>query len=437
MIDKIEKAGISGAGGAGFPTFFKLGAKAEYYIINAAECEPLLESDRNIMLRNAEKIISGIKKVKKIIDFKKAYIGIKQKNTDCGELLKKFIDVDYIEVKILKNIYPSGDEQVMIYEILGKIVPEGGIPLNIGVIVNNVETVYRIEKAISENEVFNKRYVTVNGEIEKPCVMELPLGISFSDILEFAGKKKGINYIAIDGGPMMGKITDIKDGVVKKTTSGILFLSENHELILRKTQSIKNIFAQAQASCCNCMTCTELCSRYLIGHRMEPHKIMRALCSQNFDEKIFEYATLCSECNICELYACPINLSPKTVNQFLKEKFRKEGKKINIKKDSYEAPEERSGRQIPSDRIINRLDIKKYYKKLEFKDEIPEFTKVFLKLSQHIGAPSKPIVSVGQNVKKGDIIAEKNGNLSMPLHSSVDGKVVEVGSDTIIIEVSI
>jgi Na+-translocating ferredoxin:NAD+ oxidoreductase RnfC subunit len=435
MIDKIEKAGIAGAGGAGFPSYFKLGSKAEFYVVNAAECEPLLESDRNLMLHNAEKIVSGIKKIREITGFKKAYIGIKEKNSDCGELLRKYIDVDYIEVKILKNVYPSGDEQVMIYEILGKIVPEGGIPLDIGVIVNNVETVYRIEKALSDGEPFTKRYVTITGEIERPCVVEIPLGVSFSDILEFAGRKKNIDYIALDGGPMMGRITNISEGFVKKTTSGIIFLPSDHVIVGRKTQSISNIIAQAQACCCNCMTCTELCSRYLIGHRMEPHKIMRSLCSENFDEKIFEFATLCSECNICELYACPINLSPRTVNQFLKDKFRKEGRKISIRKEEYNVPEERAGRQLPSDRIVNRLDIKKYYGRLSFSRDIPQFSKVYLKLSQHIGAPSEPVVKVGQNVKKGELIADKKNGLSLPLHASVDGKVIQIDSENIIIEV--
>ncbi|MFA7576712.1 MAG: 4Fe-4S dicluster domain-containing protein, partial [Candidatus Muiribacteriota bacterium] len=314
--------------------------------------------------------------------------------------------------------------------------PEGGIPLNIGVIVNNVETVYRVYNALENKKPFTKRYVTVTGDINKPFVAEIPVGVSFSHILELAGKKPGLNYIAVDGGPMMGKITEVDKGFIKKTTSGIIFLDKKSILIQRKTQNIKNVISQAAATCCNCVTCTDLCSRYLIGHKMEPHKIMRAIFNQNLDNKLFETAFLCSECNICELYACPLNLSPRTVNVFLKDEYRKKGKRPEWDKRELSAPEFREGRLVPSERLINRLGLGSFSKiKPDFREkvEIPE--KLYIFTNSHIGAPAEICVKQGDSVLKNQNIAVKNGNVSANYHSPTDGIVSEVQENLIVIEV--
>jgi Na+-translocating ferredoxin:NAD+ oxidoreductase RnfC subunit len=436
MLDIIKKSGIAGAGGAGFPTHIKLNAKADTFIVNAAECEPLLNSDRILMKRFPDKIIEGIKIVKELINFKKCFIGIKKKNKDVAEIIKSNIDVDYIEVFILDDAYPVGDEQILIYEITKKVVPEGGIPLDIGIVVNNVETVYKIYKAVKENEPFVKRHVSILGDVEKAAVFELPIGVSFEDILNYAGKKyPAEEYVAIDGGPMMGKITDIKKGFVKKTTSGIIFLRKDRPLVLKKTQSLKNIINQAKAACCNCMSCTELCSRNLIGHKIEPHKIMRSIGFENSSDKPFLNAFLCSECNICELYACPIGLSPKTVNVYLKNKFRSENKRLTDLNKNPEAKPYREGRKIPSVRLINRLGLSKYNFKLNYEEYDKFFDKLTIFLSQHIGKSAKAVVKEGDTVKKGDVIAEADGDFSSFIHSPLDGKVVLIDGEKIIIEV--
>jgi len=438
MLEKVKKAGVTGAGGAGFPSHIKLGAKARSYIVNAAECEPLLVTDRTLMLNFPEKIIEGIKKVREITSFEKAYIGIKEKNRDCGEVLKKHIDVDFIEVKILKNVYPSGDEQVMIYEILDRVVPEGGIPLDIDVIVNNVETVYRIGEAVKSNKPFSKRFVSIIGEVNNPQVREVPVGTSFAYLLNIAGKKD-IDYVAIDGGPMMGSVVEVDEGIVRKTTSGIIFLGREHTLIRRKMQTIESVVSQARASCCNCMTCTELCSRYLIGHRMEPHKIMRAIGMELTQPDVYENAMLCSECNICELYACPIGLSPRAVNAKIKEEMRREGRRFGKERlPEYKAPVFRKGRQINTTRLTARLGLSKYYRvKPEYitGELIPETLRIFL--NQHIGTPAKSIVNVGDEVRADQLVGEMDGDFSANVHSPLPGKVKAKGENYMDIEVRI
>ena len=436
MLDKVKSAGITGAGGAGFPAHIKLGAKARSYIINAAECEPLLATDRTLMLNFSKEIIEGIKAVREITPYEKAYIGIKEKNRDCGEALKKFIDVDFIEVRVLRNVYPSGDEQVMIYEILDKVVPEAGIPLDIDVIVNNVETVYRIGKAVLQDEPFSKRFVSIIGEVNNPQVREVPVGTSFSYLLDIAGKKD-IDYVAIDGGPMMGKVVEVNEGFVRKTTSGIIFLERDHPLIRRKTQTIKSVVSQARASCCNCMTCTELCSRYLLGHRMEPHKIMRAIGMELTQPHVYEHAMLCSECNICELYACPIGLSPRAVNVKIKNDMRKEGKRFEKERlPEYKAPVFRKGRQINTTRLTARLGLSKYYSvKPEYiTGELkPDMLRIYL--NQHIGAPAKAVVEVGNEIKANQLVGKLDGDFSANVHSPLDGKVIDKDENYIDIEV--
>ncbi|MGM0608311.1 MAG: 4Fe-4S dicluster domain-containing protein [Candidatus Muiribacteriota bacterium] len=436
MLEKILEAGIIGAGGAGFPTHIKLKAEADFFIINAAECEPLLYSDRTLMLQKPEQIIKGIELIKKIIKFKKAFIGIKKKNSDCAELLNKYNKSDDIEIKILSDTYPSGDEQVLIYETLHKIVPEKGIPLDINVIVNNVETVYRIYNALENKEPFSKRFVTVTGDIKKPYVAEIPVGTPFKHLLNIAGNDLKEDYVAVDGGPMMGQIKNIEDSFVTRKTSGVLFLNRNHPLVMKKNQNLNSIISQAASACCNCITCTELCSRYMIGHDMQPHKIMRAIFSKNINAKIFDLAHLCSECNICELYACPLNLSPKTVNSYIKNEYYKQGKKVTFKQRELVAPEFREGRKIPSKRLINRLGLIEYYnKKVEFIEKfiIPDFLQI--NLDDNIGKPSTSVVKENQSVSKFDLIAQNDGDFSANVHINEEAVIKSVSDNKIIAEV--
>ena len=170
ILDMVREAGVIGAGGAGFPTHAKLASKAEYILLNGAECEPLLRVDQQLMRMFPDKIIKGFELAGKLVGANKALIGIKGKHKEVISILRKRIEElqvgDFIEVKELPDIYPAGDEQVLVYELTGRVVPEMGIPINVGCVVVNVETALNIYHA-SMGVPVTEKYITVAGDIPK------------------------------------------------------------------------------------------------------------------------------------------------------------------------------------------------------------------------------------------------------------------------------
>ena len=231
LISLVKDAGIVGAGGAGFPTHVKLNAKAEYVIVNGAECEPLLRVDQQLMAMESRKILEGLKLIKEHVGAKYAVIALKEKYK---KAIKSFEDIigeyEGISLHKLQNFYPAGDEQIIVYEVTGRIVPEGGIPLNVGAIVSNVETIVNIYDAYYNNTPVTEKYVTVTGAVKSPKTLKLPIGLSIEEAINLAGGSYLEDYVVINGGPMMGKITDIKNPITK-TTKGLIVLPSDHSLV--------------------------------------------------------------------------------------------------------------------------------------------------------------------------------------------------------------
>ena len=232
LIDIIAQSGIVGAGGAGFPTHVKVNAKAEYVILNGAECEPLLRVDQQLMAVETKKILEGLKLIKETVGADKVVIALKDHYTAAINSFNGLIgEYEGFSLHLLENFYPAGDEQVTVYEVTGRIVPEGGIPLNVGVIVSNVETVLNIYNAYYEDQPVTDSYVTFAGEVKNHVTMKLPLGMTVGEALELAG---GVTvdgpYVVINGGPMMGKHVPL-DSKITKTTKGLIVLPESHPLI--------------------------------------------------------------------------------------------------------------------------------------------------------------------------------------------------------------
>jgi Na+-translocating ferredoxin:NAD+ oxidoreductase RnfC subunit len=168
IADKIKQAGIVGAGGAGFPTHIKASSKAKILIGNAAECEPLIHKDFELILNYAERVVDGMLLMMESIGAEKGVIGIKGKNEDAIVAINKQIKKgDKIFVHLLEDIYPAGDEYVLVYECTGKLIPIGGIPLDIGVVVTNVETLYNISLSNEDVPVIEK-FLSVSGAVKNP-----------------------------------------------------------------------------------------------------------------------------------------------------------------------------------------------------------------------------------------------------------------------------
>ena len=434
IIEKIKDAGVIGAGGAGFPSHVKLSGQAEVVVVNGAECEPLLRVDQQLMVVEAEKMVQGLEYALEVTEAKEGVIALKAKYKEAIATLEKVIaGKNHIRIYILDDCYPAGDEHVTLYESTGRLVPQGGIPLKAGAVVTNVETLINICNA-QEGIPVTDTYLTMCGAVPNPITVKVPVGITVREAFALAGVKSFSGYGIIDGGPMMGAILEDVDQPVVKAAKGYILLPEDHHLIANRRLSMETISHRAQTACIQCRFCTDLCPRYLLGHEIEPHKIMRALKYSQFNEETIRMAFTCSECGMCEQYSCIAGLSPRTVNANLKRMLSSNGIKPLDPPDPQVVHPNRRDRKIPTKRLISRLNLKLYDVKAPLTDETFTFDKVTLPLRQHIGAPSVPVVTAGQSVTKGDLVAKiPEDALGANIHASISGVIAEVSDSAIVI----
>jgi len=437
-LDMIMEAGVVGAGGAGFPTHAKLDASVKTLIINGAECEPLINVDKQILENEFDRVYKGMKIASSLLGAKRIVLAVKEKNKMAIEAVEVFPkDSLEFELEKLGDFYPVGDEQVLVNEVTGNFVPEGGIPLQVGVVVINVETLLNVAGAVDGKKVIDK-YVTVNGEVENPMTFLVPVGTPVKQLIEYCGGIKGEDVAVVDGGPMMGKLIDIRNYAVKKTTKSILVFKEDSVMARNRRRGISTDLKRAQASCLSCRMCTDLCPRYLLGHELYPDELMKRLYKGSFsDEDIrnFDFSYLCCDCGLCELYACVVDLSARSVLNHLKGELARLGVNNPHTRNELTSNEFREFRKVPISRLKKRLEIDRYDSLAPLVDFNSKVDSIKLYLSQHLGAPSIPAVEEGSEVKRGDLaVGISKGKLGASIHSSIDGKVTKIRDDYIIIE---
>ncbi|MBC7352581.1 MAG: SLBB domain-containing protein, partial [Thermogutta sp.] len=309
-VEHIFEAGVVGAGGAGFPTHVKLSARADTVLINAAECEPLLHKDKEILRDYTETVLEGLQIAMQLVGAERGVIGIKGKYHDVIEKLERMIP-PRVEIVPLPDAYPSGDEFILVYEALGRIIPPGGIPLHVGAVVINVETAFNVAQAASQPVV--EKYLTIAGAVREPVTLRVPVGVTLAECLELAGGATVENPQLMVGGVMMGYLEENHQALVDKTTGGVIVLPHDHIVIRRRRQDWKQIARIGRSACDQCSFCTELCPRWLLGHPIEPHRAMRSLGFNLVGEANVQGTAFCCECNLCSLYSCPEDLDPKNV----------------------------------------------------------------------------------------------------------------------------
>lgn len=430
LLQQIKDAGIIGAGGAGFPTHVKLKAKAEYIILNGAECEPLLRVDQQIMDAYSAEIIKGLEAAGRLVGATKAYLGVKLKHKSLITKLKDMIIQlglsGYMELAELKDMYPAGDEQVLVYEVTRRVVPEKGLPLDVGCVVINAETALNIYNSISGKTV-TETYITVAGDVPERFTCKVPIGISIRQVLEKSSVDNLDDYAVIDGGPMMGKVLSDINGFVTKKSKGYVLLKKNHPLIKKKSATENQAKRINQSTCEQCRMCTDLCPRYLLGHDLRPHMTMRGMLYRCSDITLQETSQLCCQCGLCELFACPVGLYPKAANVYFIDRLNEVKHRYERKTDVFTPRKVREFRAVPSKRLINKLGLHDFDQSASLVDM--EWTPEFVQISmvQHVGAPSKPIVSVNDSVSEGQIIAViPEGSLGANVHSSINGTIEEI-----------
>jgi electron transport complex protein RnfC len=300
IIDKVKECGIVGMGGATFPTHVKLmvpeGKKAEYIIINAAECEPYLTCDFRLLLEKTQEFLIGVKILMKAVNTDKGIIGIEENKMEAIELLEKTINEHRdlykgIEVQPLKTKYPQGGEKQIIKAITGREVPSGKLPIETGCVVVNVASTYAIYEAVQKNKPLIERIVTVTGKsVKKPGNFRVRFGTPADLLIEAAGGlPEGITDV-INGGPMMGKSVSVTNFPCIKGTSGILLMTLNEAQDRRQT------------NCIRCGRCAMACPMGL-----QPFLLHKLAKQNNFDETETNHVMDCIECGSCE-FTCPANI---------------------------------------------------------------------------------------------------------------------------------
>lgn len=433
LIKKIFEAGVVGCGGAGFPTHVKLKASPDILIINGAECEPLLRTDRYLMVHEAEKLIGGIDLICRELSIPKACIAVKktytQEMASLNDAIRKL--GSRVTIHQMDSFYPAGDEQVVVYEVTGRVVPPAGIPLDVGAIVDNVATIAAVADAANDKP-FTDKYLTVTGEVRRPSILKVPVGTSFEQCIQMAGGTTRDKVMIVSGGPMMGLPMSWEQAMqssVTKTTSGILVLPEDGTVDRRRKTEIRHMLNRAKSACIQCTFCTQLCPRHMLGHPLQPHRIMRkmAACtdiSQVLDDKDIRQAAICSECGVCEVYACPMGLQPRVINALLKGELAQAGIRYSREGDSWEADLNRPHRKVPTQRVAARAGVSAYYKIDGHTYVEGTAKKVVLPLKMNIGVPAEPVVTNGVHVEKGRLIAKcPDGKLGANLHASIAGTV--------------
>ena len=295
IIQKILGAGIVGLGGATFPSHVKLsvpkGKKAEYLILNGVECEPYLTADHSLMLEKGEEILAGARILMKALEVDKCIIGIENNKPDAIAHLSTLSAGDTgIEVQALKVKYPQGGEKQLVKALLDRSVPSGGLPIDVGVVVFNVGSVFAVYEAVQKNKPLIERVVTVTGKsVSKPSNLLVRIGTPASVLIEAAGGLPEDTGKVVSGGPMMGKALNSLDTPIMKGSSGLLIIPEEES----RRDTVR--------ACIRCTKCVSVCPMGL-----EPYLLMTEVQKEKYEMAEQDKVMDCIECGSCS-YICPSN----------------------------------------------------------------------------------------------------------------------------------
>jgi Na+-translocating ferredoxin:NAD+ oxidoreductase RnfC subunit len=431
LSEKLREYGVVGAGGAGFPTYVKAQSQVEFMIANGAECEPLIHKDAELMKHFARPILDGMTSMMEATGAQKGKFGVKTKNAESIEALKHNLKNERIEFVLLGDFYPSGDEYELVYTATGRLIPAAGIPLQVGCVVNNVETLYNVDLAKRGLPVTEK-FLSVTGAVREAKSFWVPVGTTFRDLIARAGGATVEDYGIFVSGLMMGTLTFDPDDVVTKTTGGLILLPRDHYLITRKTRSASEMAHIGKSACDQCSYCTEFCPRYLLGYEVMPHKVMRSLGFTLTGGDIWnQWSELCCACGLCTLYACPEDLYPKEACDAGKHDRKAAGLKF-VQQAPVEVHPMKEYRRVPLTQLRRRLQVEDYERETPYEAGVSQPASVRIKLKQHAGQAANAAVAEGKKVKKGQLIGRvEEGKLGAHIHASIDGKVRAVTPDYI------
>ncbi|HEX7653485.1 MAG TPA: 4Fe-4S dicluster domain-containing protein [Verrucomicrobiae bacterium] len=434
LADKVRQAGVVGAGGGGFPTHVKLGAKAEVVIANGAECEPLLHKDAVTMEEYAVEMVRGMQLAVEAVGAREGVVGVKAKKKHAVEAAQAACKGTNIRVQLLGDYYPAGDEYDLVYNVTGKLIPPGGIPIAVGAIVNNVETFVNIAAAF-DGKPFTHKMLTIAGAVKSPCTLRVPIGTTLRECINYAGGLTTHDPVLCLGGLMMGTTTDDLDTPVTKTTTGVIILPRDHHTIERKLKPAKAQAAIGKSACDQCRYCTEFCPRFLLGYAVEPHQVMRTLAFTGTGADYYnQWAAMCCSCGLCTLYSCPEELFPKEACDDAKSVMRAKQIKWTGPMDP-KVHAMADGRRVPIKTLAKKLHVLDYDLPAPYLRQEITPRRLVLPLKQSAGTPALARVKAGDRVAAGQVIGEPAPNaLGAVLHAPLSAVVREVTDKMIVLE---
>ncbi len=422
LITRVQEAGVVGAGGAGFPTWRKLDCqgRVDTLIVNGAECEPLLYADYHCMIQYADRIVAAAATLRDALGLSRVVVAGKRKRAAVREVFQRYLPEDGgVEWLDLPDVYPSGDEHILVYEATGRIVPQGGIPLEVGVLVQNAQTMIHIHQAL-EGRPVTRRFISVGGAVATPVTLEAPVGTPLSALLEAAGGPTIPEPFFLAGGAMMGQLVG-DSFATAKTTSGILVLPADNPAVMERRTPLDREIRVSASVCDQCYACTELCPRHLIGHEIEPHLLMRRARAIMEDPRERDHiAHYCCECGICSLVACPVRITPRRLIAGFKHRVPGEYRR---RRPEYRVHPVYEQKRLPMSYLIRRLALDGYVAGSRFLGELRDLERVRVPLAEFAGHVAEPLVEVGDRVMENELIAR--GRFSL-VHAPVGGVVERV-----------
>ncbi|ACB75338.1 4Fe-4S dicluster domain-containing protein [Opitutus terrae] len=436
LVEQVRLAGVVGAGGGGFPAHIKLAGKADVVIANGAECEPLLHKDAAVMERNARDLVTGLQLAMEAVGATTGIVGLKAKNQHAQEAVTEACRGTTIRIHLLGDYYPAGDEYDLVYTTTGRLIPPAGIPLNVGAVVSNVETLVNIAAAAEGRPVTHKT-LTIAGAVAAPATLTVPLGTTLRACLDAAGGPTVLDPVLCIGGMMMGETTTDLDRPVTKTTGGVIVLPRSHRIIQRKLKPATLQHAIGKSACDQCRYCTEYCPRFLLGYAVEPHQVMRSLAFTATGAAHWnDWAALCCACGLCTLYACPEELFPKEACDQAKVEMRRANVKWSGPATVKPHPM-REGRRVPIKTLMRKLHISDYEHPAPWRATQISPSRLVIALKQSAGSPCQPCVRAGDAVAAGQMLGNvPEKALGAAIHAPLTGTVTEITPNHILLQVS-
>jgi Na+-translocating ferredoxin:NAD+ oxidoreductase RnfC subunit len=360
-------------------------------------------------------------------------VAVKAKKQHAVEAVTAAIQGTRVRIQLLGDYYPAGDEYDLVYTVTGRLIPPGGIPLQVGAVVCNVETMANLVLAAAGKPVIRKT-LTLAGAVREPVTVTVPVGTTYREAIAAAGGLATEDPVLCLGGLMMGETTDDLDTPITKTATGVVVLPRQHHIVQRKLTPPSAQNQIGKSACDQCRYCTEYCPRFLLGYAVEPHQVMRSLAFTATGADYWnQWAALCCSCGLCTLYACPEELFPKEACDQSKAALRQAGVKWTGRATVKPHPM-REGRRVPIKSLMRKLHVQGYDHPAPWRDLRIEPRQVILPLKQGAGAANLPGVKPGDRLEPGQALGTiPDKALGALVHAPFAGRVRAV-TDRVVLE---